>query len=482
MAKEDEDGVWKTIRGRRIFIRKGESLTDAMRKSGKFEIHGPDDPKIKKANKPYEKEDAKRAKQYEKDQELRKTIQNKKELRKRLEQMKKSGKFKEILGEPSPTKKSIKALNEIDKLAGDNKYLQKKGRELGLKDFKQFLKDNPGYSKNQELPERFKDGFRIQSNKYSDENKMSLVEDGSGVRLIYDGKDTGTVLRNDLSDREITSLRNAGKIQNMSEYLDEKYPLTKRSSEAIAREERELKAKYMALPEDKRVSAYAHGENWKDLVKRAYSLDEKETNALHNHLESNIKSWREQGMSDKQILDMVSDRVKVSRDDGLYDIKGLDIRLKKEAILDEYQNYIQNKISTKTKSDYDKDLRNISSKAEGTYDLSTGNPKSYQDGYQVTFSMTNMGFDDNTYKSLIEKFKTHDHGTVDAGNFDGYSEVSFNVTDIKKAAKLATKYNQVSIWDWKNGKVIPTKGTGKYEDYKPESVSDKIKSQRKEKK
>ena len=187
-------------------------------------------------------------------------------------------------------------------------------------------------------------------------------------------------------------------------------------------------------------------------------------------------------MSDKQILDMVSDRVKVSRDDGLYDIKGLDMRLKKEAILDEYQNYIQNKISTKTKSDYDKDLRNISSKAEGTYDLSTGNPKSYQDGYQVTFSMTNMGFDDNTYKSLIEKFKTHDHGTVDAGNFDGYSEVSFNVTDIKKAAKLATKYNQVSIWDWKNGKVIPTKGTGKYEDYKPESVSDKIKSQRKEKK
>lgn len=446
---DEKNGIWRTIGGRRIFIRRGENLTDAMKRSGKFKIHGPDDPKIKKANKPYEKEDAKRAKQYEKDQELRKIIQkNEKELRKRLEQMKKSGEFKEILGEPSPTEKSI----------------------------------NPGYSKNQELPERFKDGFRIQSSKYSDENKMSLVEDGSGVRLIYDGKDTGTVLRNDLSDREITSLRNAGKIQNMSEYLDEKYPLTKRSSEAIAREERELKAKYMALPEDKRVSAYAHGENWKDLVKRAYSLDEKETNALHNHLESNIKSWREQGMSDKQILDMVSDRVKVSRDDGLYDIKGLDIRLKKEAILDEYQNYIQNKISTKTKSDYDKDLRNISSKAEGTYDLSTGNPKSYQDGYQVTFSMTNMGFDDNTYKSLIEKFKTHDHGTVDAGNFDGYSEVSFNVTDIKKAAKLATKYNQVSIWDWKNGKVIPTKGTGKYEDYKPESVSDKIKSQRKEKK
>ena len=120
---DEKNGIWRTIGGRRIFIRKGENLTDAMKRSGKFKskMHGPNDPKIKKANKPYEKEDAKRAKQYEKDQELRKIIQkNEKELRKRLEQMKKSGEFKEILGEPGPTEKSIKALNEIDKLA-DNK-------------------------------------------------------------------------------------------------------------------------------------------------------------------------------------------------------------------------------------------------------------------------------------------------------------------------------------------------------------------------
>jgi len=33
---KDKDGVWRTICGRRIFIRKGQSLTDAMRESGKF--------------------------------------------------------------------------------------------------------------------------------------------------------------------------------------------------------------------------------------------------------------------------------------------------------------------------------------------------------------------------------------------------------------------------------------------------------------
>lgn len=32
----DENGVWRTISGRRVFIRDGQSLTDAMRESGKF--------------------------------------------------------------------------------------------------------------------------------------------------------------------------------------------------------------------------------------------------------------------------------------------------------------------------------------------------------------------------------------------------------------------------------------------------------------
>lgn len=35
MNKEN-DGVWRTIRGRRVFIRKGESLDSAMKRSGKF--------------------------------------------------------------------------------------------------------------------------------------------------------------------------------------------------------------------------------------------------------------------------------------------------------------------------------------------------------------------------------------------------------------------------------------------------------------
>lgn len=38
--------------------------------------------------------------------------------------------------------KSTNALDEIDRLAGDNEKLQKLGRKLGLNDFKKYLKDN----------------------------------------------------------------------------------------------------------------------------------------------------------------------------------------------------------------------------------------------------------------------------------------------------------------------------------------------------
>ncbi len=36
MAKDFEDGVWRTIGGRRVFIKTGQSLSDAMKESGKF--------------------------------------------------------------------------------------------------------------------------------------------------------------------------------------------------------------------------------------------------------------------------------------------------------------------------------------------------------------------------------------------------------------------------------------------------------------
>lgn len=41
MDKENEEGVWRTVGGRRIFIRNGQSLSDAMVESGKFSRNKP---------------------------------------------------------------------------------------------------------------------------------------------------------------------------------------------------------------------------------------------------------------------------------------------------------------------------------------------------------------------------------------------------------------------------------------------------------
>lgn len=49
----DEDGVWRTVGGRRIFIKDGQSVQDAMKKSGKFD-------NVRKKN---QKEDKKESKE-----------------------------------------------------------------------------------------------------------------------------------------------------------------------------------------------------------------------------------------------------------------------------------------------------------------------------------------------------------------------------------------------------------------------------------
>ena len=37
-----DDGVWRTIAGRRVFIKNGQSLTEAMKNSGKFKMQKKD--------------------------------------------------------------------------------------------------------------------------------------------------------------------------------------------------------------------------------------------------------------------------------------------------------------------------------------------------------------------------------------------------------------------------------------------------------
>lgn len=200
-------------------------------------------------------------------------------------------------------------------------------------------------------------------------------------------------------------------------------------------------------------------------------LNQKQQSQVREIVKNMVDTLRErEGYSDEEIREIVEDEGIMSND-ALYEVEGAEEDIEKEA-MSYFNAYLDDKSGNAqgtTRSDYESQLSKISSiKEDGTFDLATGKMKEYQDGYQVTFSMTEMGFSDDEYVKLVEQFKQADHGTVDAGKFGGESEISFNVTDIKKAGKLAYKYNQISIWDWKNNREIKTGGTGKWSGYKKE--------------
>ena len=99
-----------------------------------------------------------------------------------------------------------------------------------------------------------------------------------------------------------------------------------------------------------------------------------------------------------------------------------------------------------------------------TYDTATLSTVSYDNGYQVTFWNIGDNYTPEEYADLVNEFLKYvpDHVT-NAGKFEGSPEISFNVRNLRQALRLARKYNQISVWDWKNEEEIKTGGTGRRE-------------------
>lgn len=99
---------------------------------------------------------------------------------------------------------------------------------------------------------------------------------------------------------------------------------------------------------------------------------------------------------------------------------------------------------------------------DGTYDLDTLTQVSYNSGYQVTFSQIGDNYTDSEYADRVNEFlATSSDGKTLAGKFEGTPEISFHVNNRATAERLGRKYNQISVWDWKNCNEIETGGTGR---------------------
>ena len=97
-----------------------------------------------------------------------------------------------------------------------------------------------------------------------------------------------------------------------------------------------------------------------------------------------------------------------------------------------------------------------------TYDISNLKIVSYDSGYQVTFWNIGDSYTAEEYADKVNEFLAYVPSKVtNAGKFEGSPEISFNVPNLRTALRLARKYNQISIWDWKEEREITTGGTGR---------------------
>lgn len=108
-------------------------------------------------------------------------------------------------------------------------------------------------------------------------------------------------------------------------------------------------------------------------------------------------------------------------------------------------------------------LASFKSKDDGTYSLESGKPISHDSGYQVSFQQSSDNYTDDEFDKKVEEMIRRTGSEAHAGVFGGEPEISFHVSDVKDAMKIAVEYNQHSIWDWKHGRII------KNRQYNPET-------------
>lgn len=100
-------------------------------------------------------------------------------------------------------------------------------------------------------------------------------------------------------------------------------------------------------------------------------------------------------------------------------------------------------------------------KEDGTYDLDTGEPVSFDEGYQVSFqeeTTEREGHsaykDTDEYDRLVIALSKESNAQPNLAKF-GEPELSFHVSSLEKALEVARRHNQESIFDWSTFECIP---------------------------
>lgn len=183
MAKNynDDDGVWRTIGGRRVFIRNGQDLAEAMKESGKFKS-------AKKTSKETNEE-----KEINKDTELKEKLDQLRKDRKGLVYNLEEGYMKDL-----STEEKLEKLNkEIDTIKGDKEridkidkeameYQKQKRGEKGVEEYKKYMEqgDDTFKKAKEDRMSGVKEQDERMKKSYDDAKKMGMSnEDATRTSL-----------------------------------------------------------------------------------------------------------------------------------------------------------------------------------------------------------------------------------------------------------------------------------------------------------
>ena len=112
-----------------------------------------------------------------------------------------------------------------------------------------------------------------------------------------------------------------------------------------------------------------------------------------------------------------------------------------------------------------------------TLDSETGKPVSFKKGYSVSFQQSTDNYSDEEYNAKVEECKSKCDGKLYAGKYGGDAEASFHTDSLEDAKEIMYKYNQESIYDWEHDTLIMN---DKYDasknktNYKPEQTTNEI--------
>ena len=137
-----EDGVWRTISGRRVFIKEGQSLTEAMRESGKFKDNNVKEKLKKQFHKKEELSKEDKIKQLEEELEKTQGFLQKGKLKEQIEALKNGYEDLETYRKAKEEKRQ-KAIEESKQKAKEKAEQKKIEIEQKRKQLEKEIKEAP---------------------------------------------------------------------------------------------------------------------------------------------------------------------------------------------------------------------------------------------------------------------------------------------------------------------------------------------------